>query len=342
MRFRVRLVCSPLVALMGCVPGLWAQQQYCVSGTIASATGSTFSVGDNVVVTAAIRPGTLSCMSTSDGSVASCNATVSLVVQIGAKRWTSVGLPANQSQPLFSVASVSSLNVSNIGFGGSLLLSPLPASYTPDNTLGVKFELDLYPGLLVVVNSPPVALPSPAAVQASGVVPFFTLNNAGWFASVSYTGQSCGVTFVDPVPQLLSGSQITKAATAANALAGQPYLADLTKGRAVSGVATDGVAQVVLRILATSVGDTFTVGISSNQCASLSVADCGLVFDPTNPPANIFGNVSAPKVMVTAVSTPDGPMAFAAYRAPVDFGLLDRIRKSHCSTQLSGKRQIPC
>jgi hypothetical protein len=135
------------------------------------------------------------------------------------------------------------------------------------------------------------------------------------------------VTILDPVPDLLNGPQITAATTAADAVAGQPYLADLTKGRVVSGVAVDGVAQVVLQISASSIGQTFTLAVRPDQCNGLSPSDCvdefGLIFDPAHPPSDIFNNRSPQTISVTAVSTINGPMAFAAYRAPADFVRLD-------------------
>ena len=100
-------------------------------------------------------------------------------------------------------------------------------------------------------------------------------------------------------------------------------LADPTKGRVVGGLATDGVAQVVIQIPATSVGQQFSLSLDSDsQCPptiSACVDDYGLLFDPVRPPLDVFSDQGATKTIVTAVSTSFGPIAFAAYRAPVDF-----------------------
>ena len=142
---------------------------------------------------------------------------------------------------------------------------------------------------------------------------------------------------VDPVPQagslsLLFGPQITTAATQATAVTGQPYLSDLTKGRVVQGLATDGVAQVVIRIPAASVGQQMTVDFAANTCPTPGSPQCiddyGYLFDPTTFDPTKSGSLfsdSLPQapVVVNAVSTANGPMAFLAYRAPADFVRLD-------------------
>jgi pimeloyl-ACP methyl ester carboxylesterase len=167
-------------------------------------------------------------------------------------------------------------------------------------------------GAQTLVFDPPPGSPG-FAPRAVAVAP----------GSISPLPPLAALTLIDPVPQLLSGPRITTAATAADALPGQPYLADLTKGREVQGLAADGVAQVVIRIPANSVGEQFALTVREDQCAALTISGCideyGLLFDPTRSPSNIFGNQPSLSPIVTAVSTADGPMAFAAYRAPVDF-----------------------
>jgi len=150
---------------------------------------------------------------------------------------------------------------------------------------------------------------------------------------VSPSPQPSSFTLVDPVPQganksMLFGAQITTAATAATAQPGQPYLADLSLGRSVQGVATDGVAQVVIQIPATSVGQQITVDFAPNTCAAPGSPQCideyGYIFDPTTFDPTISGSLfsdTLPQipVVVSAVSTASGPMAFVAFRAPSDF-----------------------
>lgn len=111
------------------------------------------------------------------------------------------------------------------------------------------------------------------------------------------------VTFLDPVPALLSGSMVT---TNVNVLA--------SKGRAVQGVDADGATELVLRIPAASVGEQFTLTVlnDSGQQSQSSAEDGGLgAIGSTG-----FG---ASQLTVTAVRTRIGPIAFAIYGSPVDF-----------------------
>lgn len=122
------------------------------------------------------------------------------------------------------------------------------------------------------------------------------------------------ISMVDPVPQLLGGNRIST---------NTQLLADSTKGRTVSGLATDGVAQVLIRIPAIIVGDVINVNFQSSQCASLSAVECaqeyGLLFDPTTPPTNLYNSPAAKPVSVTAINSSTGPVALIALRAPLDF-----------------------
>ncbi len=111
------------------------------------------------------------------------------------------------------------------------------------------------------------------------------------------------VTFLDPVPQLLSGAQVT---TNVNTLA--------AKGRVVQGVGADGAAQMVLRIPANSVGEQFSLTvINDSGVQSTSAAeDGGLGAIGTT-------TFTASQITVTAVKTSSGAFAFAIYGAPVDY-----------------------
>lgn len=161
------------------------------------------------------------------------------------------------------------------------------------------------------------SMPAPASGQLYlGVNDNYYPDNTGkWTAVIDLPN---AITLVDPVsePSLLDGNQITEAATAADVEDQEPYLADLSKGRPVLGVASDGVAQVVVRIMAGSVGEQFTLDLG-NQCVGLTASACvdeyGLLFDPTNPDS------SGTAQTVTSVPTENGAMAFAAFKAPIDF-----------------------
>jgi probable HAF family extracellular repeat protein len=178
------------------------------------------------------------------------------------------------------------------------------------------------------------------------------INDAGWIVGVAWNWislkyraflmipVSTGV-LIDPVPlrrgdpndlPLLDGSTITKE---------EKRLA--VGGRVVKGVAADGVAQVVIRIPATNLGEHFTVKVQPTACdpnaPSGSVDENGLTFDPRTPPTpqDLFGNSTGPTTRVTAVNvgttTSVVPMAFAAYRAPVDF-----VRPNTASDEAASER----
>lgn len=119
---------------------------------------------------------------------------------------------------------------------------------------------------------------------------------------------------VDPVPDLLSGNAVRPLNSPDDA----QILA--TKGQAVQGVAADGVTEVVVRIPAVNVGDQFTVTVLNDGTGkeSISSDEDGAV---GNPGDTTFSQL---QMAVTAVATTSdannpSPMAFAVYRAPIDF-----------------------
>ena len=117
---------------------------------------------------------------------------------------------------------------------------------------------------------------------------------------------SLTIDLLDPVPALLEGSTVS---TNPESLA--------KKGRIVEGVGADGVATLVLRIHASSVGESITLtldGTSTDEAGALGV---------------LGATPNALTTTVTAESTTEGPMAFALYRAPVDFAW----NESHHSLQ---------
>jgi len=123
---------------------------------------------------------------------------------------------------------------------------------------------------------------------------------------ISFVGTyvpSIAVNLVDPVPGLLNGSSIT---TDVNQLA--------SSGRIVAGVAADGVTEVLVQIQANNVGDQFALTVFNDQNQqSISADEDGALGNP--------GDVtfSLSQITASAVLTPQGAMAFAVYRAPIDF-----------------------
>jgi hypothetical protein len=119
---------------------------------------------------------------------------------------------------------------------------------------------------------------------------------------------------VDPVPDLLSGPAVISLTSPL----GAQTLA--SKGRTVQGVAADGVTEVVVRIPAVNIGDQFNLSILNDQTGqqSTSANEDGALGNPGDT------SFSQPQVAVTAVATTSdinnpNPMAFAVYRAPIDF-----------------------
>ncbi len=110
----------------------------------------------------------------------------------------------------------------------------------------------------------------------------------------------------DPVPALLNGPKVT---TDPNLLA--------QGGRAVKGVAADGVSEMVIAVSAGSVGQQFTFQVYNDQGqASSSVPQDGGL----GAPGATYTQFGQGQITVAAVATSTaGPMAFAVYRAPLDF-----------------------
>lgn len=113
-----------------------------------------------------------------------------------------------------------------------------------------------------------------------------------------------GPVLIDPVEsQFLRGTSITT---------NTDILADL--GTQVDGVSADGITQVVVRIPANQAGESLTLTVQDENGGTGSAADNGGVFA-------LGGDfhAAAASLNVNAVDTVDGPMAFAIYRAPLNF-----------------------
>ena len=123
---------------------------------------------------------------------------------------------------------------------------------------------------------------------------------------VTASGQVASYPLIDPVVAgLLSGSSVT---TNTNAIA------SATKGL-VKGAAADGTTQVILRIPASSAGQSFTVTVINDAGSpSKSVPNDGGVFALGGSPSSASSSLA-----VAAVATSAGAEAFAIYLAPVNF-----------------------
>lgn len=143
-----------------------------------------------------------------------------------------------------------------------------------------------------------------AVVIAAATILMGAARAMPWAASPAPgADSSITVTLLDPVPALLSGSQVT---TNYNTLA--------TQGRAVEGVDADGVTELVVRWPATAAGLQFTATLLNDQGKRSTSANNDGALAP-------IGSTSFTQSLlrVTSVSTSAGPMAFFLYRAPVDF-----------------------
>jgi pimeloyl-ACP methyl ester carboxylesterase len=118
----------------------------------------------------------------------------------------------------------------------------------------------------------------------------------------------------NPATTLMSGPAVT---TDKDTLAS-------TNGRAVQGVAADGVTEVVVKVPASNEGDQVTMTLTDFVSSD---DDGGL--GPIGATSFTQSQVS-----VTAVNTSHGPYAFAIYRAPVDFA------RTNSNDAGSAQRQI--
>jgi hypothetical protein len=139
---------------------------------------------------------------------------------------------------------------------------------------------------------------TPATTICQGPDTYFNLITG----PVAIPGQVSGPQAVDPVPDLLTGNDI---------LQDPESLATL--GTPVTGITADGAARLVLRAPAANTGDMVTLTLFNDQNAqSSSSVDDGTL-------ASIDGTIVSSQIQVTAVSTNEGPMAFALYFPPTDF-----------------------
>jgi probable HAF family extracellular repeat protein len=116
------------------------------------------------------------------------------------------------------------------------------------------------------------------------------------------------VTLLDPVPNLLNGPAVTTD----SGLLSAPFIA-----RQVSGVSADGATQIVVKIAAPAAGEQYTLTLLNDGNAQSNLPD-------EDGALGVLGTSTfvQSQILVTAEGTVNGPMAFAIYRAPVDFARL--------------------
>jgi pimeloyl-ACP methyl ester carboxylesterase len=89
-------------------------------------------------------------------------------------------------------------------------------------------------------------------------------------------------------------------------------------GTLVLGASADGVTQLLVRLPAAKAGDVFNLSLQDEDGNATSTGAIGGLFNLGKSPAN-----AALTLSVTAVDTASGPMAFAAFVAPMDFSRSD-------------------
>jgi pimeloyl-ACP methyl ester carboxylesterase len=122
------------------------------------------------------------------------------------------------------------------------------------------------------------------------------------------------ISMVDPVPDLVQNFSVIGAT-------GNNVELLALHGTSAQGVAADGAAQLLLRIPTLNVGDQVTLSLQDDQSPSQATADTdsyGALGFAGDSSQTINQNKLS-QISVTALSTNEGPMAFAVYRAPRDF-----------------------
>lgn len=124
-----------------------------------------------------------------------------------------------------------------------------------------------------------------------------------FFAPACAFAATGNVTLSDPVPTLLDGPRVT---TEVNRLA--------AGARPVEGVAADGTSRIVIAVGARTAGQPIHFALYNDRPApSASTAEDGALA------AVGTRDFDHSQLTVSAVTTDRGPMAFAIYRAPLDF-----------------------
>jgi pimeloyl-ACP methyl ester carboxylesterase len=179
--------------------------------------------------------------------------------------------------------------ITSFSASGAAITFTTPGAGGPEDlAVGVPSVTLATPVFGFITNVPPIVVTGQFAADANG-----TLLQPAFQLVVPADPQ-----LVDPVPGLLSGSTVT---TDANTLA--------TQGRSIAGVAADGVTEAVLRVPTTNVGDQVTLTIQNFTSAD----EMGALGNPGDT------QFTQSTLTVNAKGTTNGPMAFAIYRAPLDF-----------------------
>jgi hypothetical protein len=271
------------------------------------------------------------------------------------------GTTSGQGSPsVVSAAASAGMGFDLIESTTSLYQDNIPAPVLPGQTITIPFTSVVSADSAVFVTAASDSGPSRALVRAFGssgmsgsfALPPLTIGPSGTYSislvvqavaftlpvngpvSSKVTASLTPVILLDPVSDLVTGGLVT---SDSNRLA--------TGGTPAFAIAADGVAQLVIRIQADQPGDQYQVTVlNDQQQAGGSTDDDGSVGLPGTS-ANGF---TASSMSVTATGTSNsGPMAFAVYRAPVDFARtgssLDPVqpsRQGFLQIQKSGQNPV--
>lgn len=231
-------------------------------------------------------------------------------------------LLARTSSPIVVTLSnpgTATLSVTNITAQSPFTLmgvGPLPISISAKASITFTVKFSAFADLSLFVNSPPFLVVGNVTITSNASILSTIVPLLGPIVIPDTT--------FDPVPDLVDASTSTITPKCV-AIVDEAECDLLAKGgRPIRGVAADSVTQIVLRIPANKVGERLDLtllnelknvsGSSEDYGALATIGDLTL------------GDLTAPRtpgISVTAVNTTEGPIAgpvaFAIYRAPVDF-----------------------
>ncbi len=161
--------------------------------------------------------------------------------------------------------------------------------------------------------------------------------------NVNHGFEATAPTLLDPVPNALNGANVVSDSAPPN-VHGWSGADLLLFGDTVKGIAADGVGQVVIAIPAGNVGDQFTVTLFNDQAPSPAQSSLPNEDGALGKPGD--STFTASQVTVTARTTSlNGPTAFAAFRAPLDFARplgSGTFKAGFCNGTSNSDDQLPC
>lgn len=160
-------------------------QQYCISGPIKSLTGCDgcgFSVGDLFSLTLAVKTNGTTCAGSLTFGL--CNAPAAMSAQINGIRWT------NTADSTGNVTMTTRADGTTFTFAGSAFSGPVVYPIPKGAMLNSNFAIGV-PGYIPDTLALPSALPAPAAVAATHVLPSLNFSLGTATGTFGYEGTNC-------------------------------------------------------------------------------------------------------------------------------------------------------